>query len=392
MAVVVDNLFCESYFKALRKTVLDPAQWNWETPSSVASRTNYAQLGVERQAKREHGQRTLSRKSTVNPHMLGHAFDMRKERQLRKDTRTCLLNSLPPHLFDELMHSLLLGGFLAASIPDAAKWMPTHVDSPATAPIEMHYRLTQKSHSLRQLIPTEGFATVAHTKPKDISIRQGTHVDIGDHLASVYTITDDRRIEAAGTAFHQQKGTGLYKIQSASDVVRFYQQKEDLHKQALINGEPEQTGYLNSSESRFGRTTVVIPNRANRIALYYAGIPHCAWIPSEGILSETFLDGRLTYNTFYRLVHVSEKRRRTFCLESVHGINIDEPQGLAEACDKCSKNRDCAWYPSSKQCAPAACVFGDFTETDENYRYATAIFSCDESIGVHSANGRCAIM
>ena len=90
--------------------------------------------------------------------------------------------------------------------------------------------------------------------------------------------------------------------------------------------------------------------------------------------------------------NIPEALRWKFCSELSEGIALDSSQGLAQACEKCSNWRDCAWYKRAKLCAPSTCVYGiEQVETFGLFSNLTSeFFFCNQSIGVGDANGACA--
>ena len=208
------------------------------------------------------------------------------------------------------------------------------------------------------------------------------------HIASVYTVTSERRFETTGTVFLQQRETGLYKIRNENELSLFTLQYRKLQKEALARGESRHGGYLNTSLSRWGESIVVVPNYANRIAFYHSWRPHSAWIPSHDQLSDSHQNGRLTLNSFWRMHALPPHTRWSWCQNLVANIPKHSTQGLASACDKCSRWRECAWHTQAKMCAPSTCVYG--MEVLAANTKSPELFFCNESIGIHSANGMCA--
>ena len=390
LVAVVDNLFCESYFKDLYNTVMDHNKMDWQSKTFTDSRILEAFFNTRPDFPAE--------RISVIPMMIGWLKDKRKYMQVMIDFKECLIYSLPSRIFENLSIATLNARDQVIEMPDGAERLPLYRESPANKALSLFPWVNHKSQHLGSgLLPGSWNSAVAYSKPEDLQYSQSApHVDSTSngesvHLASLYTLTQDTRYEASGTVLMRQKGTRLHKLHSKKDHDVFREQNMWLQQEAVSQGKSRHTGYINSSHSRWGEALAVVPNVANRIAFYPAWRPHGAWIPSNDQLSEDYQNGRTTINSFYRMHAPGTTVTNRFCQEVIAGIPIDSPQGLAEACDACSKWRPCAWYPRERTCAPSTCIYGTkFVEEQPDFEAnALGAFACNVSIGVHSANGAC---
>ncbi len=394
LVAVVDNLFCESYYDRLYSMVHNPDQIKWESRTTADSRINEAFFGGRRRGANERG-------ISIIPMMVGNSLDTRQHLQLMKDVRACLLYALPERAFENLSVSDLIGYEQLSNVPYHARGLPAYRDSAATGILAEHpFLVRHQRHLGADLLPSNWFAASAYTRPEDLQFMQSApHVDSQEsgktvHMASVYTLTRNKRFEASGTVFMRQRDTGLHKLQSDADHRLHMLHNDKLQAQALDRGEARETGYVNTTHTRWGESIMVVPNYANRISLYHAWRPHGAWIPSVDQLVDNPRIGRMTLNLFWRMHTVAAEQKIGEYCGSITAKDLKAtslPQELAEACDACSKWRDCAWYPRAEVCAPASCVYGiDFLKE----HIVTQIesldhFTCNASVGVHSANGAC---
>ena len=74
---------------------------------------------------------------------------------------------------------------------------------------------------------------------------------------------------------------------------------EEAQRIAVEMGESYASGWMNTSETRWGSIMFVVPNSANRIVFYPAGRPHSDFLPGRGMLAESARFGRLLLKSFW---------------------------------------------------------------------------------------------
>jgi hypothetical protein len=366
LAVAVDNLFCPEDMEAIRTDILNADAWWWESPARARARV------------RDPTSLNMSRTSYSGqfPGVTASARDPEKRERLLLAIRRCLGQSLP----DDLVHEYGARRDAETAIPADIRHLPVHADD---------FEFDTDVRNL--LVPISMFAASASTAPEDMLPHQSApHVDSYGGLASVMTLTSDGKFEDTGTVLMQYKrievgknsvrgGATTASISSAAQRQMMQRLARRLQRQALEEGLPFSSGWVNSTQTRFAKTVLRIPNKCGRITLYPQNHPHTAYIPSgEKHLSVDPRQGRLTLNVFWgvgtsRSFSTDDAvegalEHETFCM--YHGLrDVRNPGGLTHTekqsrnCERCVKWRDCTWRHQGSVCVPAF-GFGNHSNND----------------------------
>ena len=385
LAVAIDNLLCKDDLKEIRRQILDVNAWWWETPEQAWARV--------------HDPDSINRSRTVYsgkfPGVTASARDPEARERLLLAIRRCIRLSLPTELVSEYYASM----DAKVALPADIRRLPIHADDESD---------NEGTVVPNLLVPINVFAASASTAPNDMLPQQSApHVDGYDGLASVMTLSPDIRFEDTGTVLMQYKPLNGSRIKgmlnddttmplsSAEKRQKIRLVQRRLQRVALEQGLPVSSGWVNSTETRFAKTVLRIPNKCGRITLYPQNHPHTAYIPSaEKHLSVDPKHGRLTLNIFWG-VGTSRSfspddtiegsfAHETFCM--YHALrDIRNPGGLSQSekdrrnCERCVKWRDCMWREQQSACLPSFDYHSDVdsgTYNREAVRMSDRILQC----------------
>jgi hypothetical protein len=262
VVAVIDQFFCDTEYRRVLDSMLDPQQWYWEDEPAATHRMRQDIEGIgprNNGAKpgRHHRPELYNYNDTRDsPSLLGNAADAAFEDQVHENIKTCMRQTLPSDVL----------------------------------------------RSTDSLVYRRGYGSIAHLEPDGVSpVQSAPHVGAFDFV-SEYTVTPDRRFERAGTIFVEQKGTGVFQVRTEAQRRAFYEANREIQRIAVEDeGQPYASGWMNASETRWGVGKLMVYNRANRIFFYPQGRPHNDFLPRRSMLSPTSEKGRMLLKSFWSI-------------------------------------------------------------------------------------------
>ena len=177
-------------------------------------------------------------------------------------------------------------------------------------------------------------------------------------MTSVLTVTSNRGYEASGTVLSNRRTQGGQDSYKAG-VNEFNSKNQELHRSAVLDGDPLLAGWINTTESRWGDSVFMVPNAANRLLLFPSWRPHGVWIPDRHLLTKDIQDdGRLILTASWMMHTTGKATREYFCQSRIAGNPMRAAEDAIKACMRCSAWRDCAWYPQTNSCQPSSSNYG----------------------------------
>jgi len=348
LALAIDNFLCSEFVQNIEDDALLSSSGQWDTYEDLLYRKNlYTHPNKEGddilRAQNKYtgffpGQTKLGVSEKIQLLMrecLDSVIDIVMEspmfENVEKNRIPKKLLSKPIYLFDTMKRKEEVGG-------------------------ESEPRYQHRSIPVIPILGRNFYATVSMNE-KDMHLEhRWPHPDsLGPGLASVYTITKDKRFDVTGTSIVYQPGTNISLISSSSMYRQFRWHAKRVGKDLNRNNNTRinTTGWTSQTSNIFATSILIALNKHNRITLYPWNRLHFAHIPKPDLLHSNPLKGRLTLNSFWDVFgDTADDSKSYFCqkLNQYYNSFTNDDIGQRAMCKICTSWRHCVWCSSAGAC------------------------------------------